>query len=95
MKLVFIGADHEVTGSCHYMEVGDKKFCVDIGMEQGQDLFENQEIPVNPSEIDFILLTHAHIDHTGLLADAIMPDGFRGQVYATKATADLSADYAS
>ena len=41
MKLVFIGADHEVTGSCHYMEVGDKKFCVDIGMEQGQDLFEN------------------------------------------------------
>lgn len=65
MKLVFIGADHEVTGSCHYMEVGDKKFCVDIGMEQGQDLFENQEIPVNPSEIDFILLTHAHIDHTG------------------------------
>ena len=54
MKLVFIGADHEVTGSCHYMEVGDKKFCVDIGMEQGQDLFENQEIPVNPSEIDFM-----------------------------------------
>ena len=39
MKLVFIGADHEVTGSCHYMEVGDKKFCVDIGMEQGQDLY--------------------------------------------------------
>lgn len=36
MKLVFIGADHEVTGSCHYMEVGDKKFCVDIGMEQGR-----------------------------------------------------------
>ena len=55
MKLVFIGADHEVTGSCHYMEVADKKFCIDIGMEQGKDIFENQEIPVNPSEIDFIL----------------------------------------
>ena len=89
MKLVFIGADHEVTGSCHYMEVGDKKFCVDIGMEHGQDLFENQEIPVNPSEIDFILLTHAHIDHTGLLP-MLFARGFRGQVYATKATVDLS-----
>ena len=58
MKLEFIGADHEVTGSCHYMEVGNKKFCIDIGMEQGQDMFENQEIPVNPSELDFILITH-------------------------------------
>lgn len=89
MKLVFIGADHEVTGSCHFMEVGEKKFCIDIGMEQGQDLFENQEIPVNPSEIDFILLTHAHIDHTGLLP-MLYARGFRGQVYATKATVDLS-----
>lgn len=89
MKLVFIGADHEVTGSCHYMEVGEKKFCIDIGMEQGQDIFENQEIPVNPSEIDFILLTHAHIDHTGLLP-MMYARGFRGLVYATKATVDLS-----
>ena len=49
----------------------NKKFCIDIGMEQGQDMFENQEIPVNPSELDFILLTHAHIDHTGLTTDAV------------------------
>lgn len=89
MKLVFIGADHEVTGSCHFMEAGEKKFCVDIGMEQGQDMFENQEIPVNASEIDFILLTHAHIDHTGLLP-MLYARGFRGPVYATKATAELS-----
>ena len=89
MKLVFIGADHEVTGSCHYMEVGDKKFVVDIGMEQGQDMFENQEIPVNASDLDFVLLTHAHIDHTGLLP-LLYARGFRGQVYATKATCDLS-----
>ena len=89
MKLVFVGADHEVTGSCHYPEAGGKKFCVDIGMEQGKNLFENQEIPVNPSEIDFILLTHAHIDHTGLLP-MLYARGFRGQVYATKATVDLS-----
>lgn len=89
MKLVFIGADHEVTGSCHYMEAGGKKLCVDIGMEQGQDIFVNQELPVNPSEIDFILLTHAHIDHTGLLP-MLYARGFRGQVFATKATVDLS-----
>lgn len=89
MKLVFIGADHEVTGSCHYMEAGERKFCIDIGMEQGQNLFENQEIPVNPSEIDFILLTHAHIDHTGLLP-MLYARGFRGQVFATKATVELS-----
>lgn len=88
MELVFIGADHEVTGSCHFMRVGDRKFCIDIGMEQGQDMFENQEIPVNPSELDFVLLTHAHIDHTGLLP-MLYARGFRGEVYATKATADL------
>ena len=81
MKLVFVGADHEVTGSCHYLEAGDKKLCVDIGMEQGRDMFENQEIPVNPSEIDYIFLTHAHIDHTGLLP-MLYARGFRGQVYA-------------
>ncbi len=89
MKLVFVGADHEVTGSCHFLEVGQKKFCVDIGMEQGKDIFVNQEIPVNPSELDFVLLTHAHIDHTGLLP-MLYARGFRGQVYATKATVDLS-----
>ncbi len=89
MKLEFLGAAHEVTGSCHYLEIGDKKLCVDIGMEQGQNLFENQEIPVNPAELDYILLTHAHIDHTGLLP-MLYARGFRGRVYATKATADLS-----
>lgn len=89
MKLEFLGAAHEVTGSCHYLEIGDKKLCVDIGMEQGRDLFENQEIPVNPAELDYILLTHAHIDHTGLLP-MLYARGFRGRVFATKATADLS-----
>lgn len=90
MKLEFIGAAHEVTGSCHYLEIGGKKLCVDIGMEQGQNLFESQEIPVNPAEIDYILLTHAHIDHTGLLP-MLYARGFRGEVYTTRATADLSA----
>ena len=89
MKLEFLGAAHEVTGSCHYLEIGGKRLCVDIGMEQGRDLFENQEIPVNAAEIDYILLTHAHIDHTGLLP-MLYANGFRGQVFATKATAELS-----
>ena len=90
MKLEFLGAAHEVTGSCHYLEIGDKKLCVDIGMEQGRDLFENQEIPVNPADLDYILLTHAHIDHTGLLP-MLYARGFRGRVFTTKATADLSS----
>ncbi len=90
MKLEFLGAAHEVTGSCHYLEIVDKKLCVDIGMEQGRDLFENQEIPVNPADLDYILLTHAHIDHTGLLP-MLYARGFRGRVFTTKATADLSS----
>ena len=89
MKLEFLGAAHEVTGSCHYLEIGGKRLCVDIGMEQGRDLFENQKIPVNAAEIDYILLTHAHIDHTGLLP-MLYANGFRGQVFATKATVELS-----
>lgn len=88
MELMFIGADHEVTGSCHYLQVGKKKILIDCGMEQGKDLYENAELPVNPSEIDFVLLTHAHIDHTGMLP-RLVRDGFRGQIVATHATALL------
>ncbi len=88
MKLIFIGADHEVTGSCHYMEVGNKHILVDYGMEQGVNTFENEPLPVSPSMIDYVFLTHAHIDHSGLLP-LLYAEGFRGQVYATDATADL------
>lgn len=88
MKLTFIGAAHEVTGSCHCLETGGRHILVDCGMEQGPDFYENQEIPVNVSEIDYILLTHAHIDHTGLLP-LLYNHGFRGQVFATKATKEL------
>lgn len=88
MKLIFIGADHEVTGSCHYMEVGDKHILVDYGMEQGVNTFENEPLPVSPSMIDYVFLTHAHIDHSGLLP-LLYAEGFRGQVFATDATADL------
>ena len=65
MKLIFIGADHEVTGSCHLIEACGKHILVDCGMEQGPDLYENQEIPVKAGDIDYVLLTHAHIDQSG------------------------------
>ena len=58
---MFIGADHEVTGSCHYVEACGKRFIVDYGMEQGLNVYENVDLPVNAGNLDFILLTHAHI----------------------------------
>ena len=88
MKLTFVGAAHEVTGSCHFLEACGKKFIVDCGMEQGLNLFENEELPVSPAEIDFVLVTHAHIDHTGMLPK-LFKDGFKGEIYCTSATNDL------
>ncbi|WP_343252583.1 MBL fold metallo-hydrolase [Ligaoa zhengdingensis] len=88
MLLTFLGADHEVTGSCHYLEACERRILVDCGMEQGPDEYQNQEIPVNPSEIDYVLLTHAHIDHSGLLP-LLYARGFRGEIHTTSATADL------
>ncbi|MCR5664730.1 MAG: MBL fold metallo-hydrolase [Oscillospiraceae bacterium] len=88
MKVTFLGAAHEVTGSCTLLEAGDKKGIVDYGMEQGKDLFENEPLPVPVSELDFVLLTHAHIDHAGLLP-LLVKNGFRGPVYATAATCSL------
>ena len=88
MKITFIGATHEVTGSCYYLEAAGKKFLVDCGKEQGPDYYENQEIPVKGSDLDFVLLTHAHMDHSGNLP-AIYAKGFQGPVYATQATCHL------
>lgn len=88
MKITFLGAAHEVTGSCTFIEVGDKKGVVDYGMEQGKDLFENEPLPVAAGELDFVLLTHAHIDHSGRLP-LLYKEGFRGSVYATAATCSL------
>lgn len=88
MELMFIGADHEVTGSCHYLRVGEKNILVDYGMEQGSQAFENCELPVEPALIDYVFLTHAHVDHSGMLP-LLYARGFRGQIYATVATCDL------
>ena len=88
MKITFIGATHEVTGSCYYLEAAGRKFLVDYGMEQGPDYYENVEIPVACGELDFVLLTHAHMDHSGNLP-AIYAKGFQGPIYATEATCNL------
>ena len=88
MKLTFVGAAHEVTGSCHFLQTAGKNILIDCGMEQGPDLYVNQEIPVNPSLIDYVFVTHAHIDHSGLLP-LLYNHGFRGTIFATKATTDL------
>ncbi len=88
MKLQFIGATHEVTGSCHYLETGGTHILVDYGMEQGVNVFENCPLPVEESMIDYVFLTHAHIDHSGLLP-LLCAKGFQGKIYTTEATADL------
>ncbi len=89
MKLTFIGADHEVTGSCHLLQACNKNILIDCGMEQGPDLYENQEIPVAAGDIDYVLLTHAHIDHSGKIP-VLCKEGFKGEIITTFATSDLS-----
>ncbi|WP_455503907.1 MBL fold metallo-hydrolase RNA specificity domain-containing protein [Blautia sp.] len=88
MKITFIGATHEVTGSCYYLEAAGKKFLVDCGMEQGPNYYENKDIPVPAGDLDFVLLTHAHMDHSGNLP-ALYAKGFKGPIYATEATCNL------
>lgn len=88
MKLGFIGAAHEVTGSCHILEACGKNILIDCGMEQGPDLYENQDLPVTARNIDYVLLTHAHIDHSGKLP-LLCKQGFEGDIVTTFATSDL------
>ena len=88
MKIQFIGATHEVTGSCTLLEVGGRYYLVDCGMEQGVDVFQNIPLPVPANAIEAVFLTHAHIDHSGMLPK-LCKDGFSGAIYATEATCDL------
>ncbi len=85
MKLTFLGATHEVTGSCYYLEACGKRIIIDYGMEQGRDWFVNQPIPVGAGMVDMVLLTHAHIDHSGRLP-LLVQQGFKGQIFATEGT---------
>ncbi len=91
MKITFLGAAREVTGSCFLIETAEVRFLVDCGMVQGdrQALEKNRKRwPFDPRTIDFVLLTHAHIDHSGLLP-RLCALGFRGAIHCTRATADL------
>ncbi|MBO4300849.1 MAG: MBL fold metallo-hydrolase [Desulfovibrio sp.] len=90
MKVQFLGAAQTVTGSCYMMEACGKRFCVDCGMHQGNKAIEerNQSELYRPGDIDFILVTHAHIDHSGLLP-RMAKQGFAGPIYCTKATCEL------
>lgn len=88
MKLTFIGAAHEVTGSCHCLEVGGKNILIDCGMEQGVQVYESAQLPMEEALVDYVLLTHAHVDHSGMLP-GLYAKGFRGQILTTEATADL------
>ena len=88
MKLTFLGAAHEVTGSCTLLETAGKRILIDCGMEQGADIYENCDLPVSAGELDAVLLTHAHIDHSGKLP-ALVAQGFKGPIYATEAARRL------
>ncbi len=88
MKIQFIGATHEVTGSCTLLEVKNRYYLVDFGMEQGRDVLENIALPISASEINAVFVTHAHIDHSGMLP-RLYKEGFRGNIYATDVTCDL------
>ncbi len=88
MKLTFLGAAHEVTGSCTLLEACGKHILIDCGLEQGADIYENCEIPVSPVDIDAVLLTHAHVDHSGKLP-ALVANGYKGPIYTTEATRRL------
>ena len=88
MKLSFFGADQCVTGSCHCLEVGGKRILVDCGLQQGRDEVSNEEFPFAAGSIDFVLVTHAHIDHSGRIP-MLIKQGFQGRILTTRLTADL------
>ena len=88
MKLHFLGAAHEVTGSCTLLQTKNHRILVDCGMEQGADIYENPALPVTAGQIDAVLLTHAHIDHSGRIP-MLVAQGFDGPIFTTGATAAL------
>ena len=89
MKITFLGAAHQVTGSRTLVEWNPGRyFLVDYGMEQGENCFEQAEMPVPASQIEYVFLTHAHIDHSGMLP-FLSREGFQGSVYSTAETANL------
>ena len=88
MKLSFFGADQCVTGSCHCLEVNGKRILVDCGLQQGRDEVSNAEFPFAANTIDYVLVTHAHIDHSGRIP-MLVKQGFQGRILTTRLTAEL------
>ena len=88
MKLSFFGAAQCVTGSCHCLEVNGKKILIDCGLQQGRDEIDNAVLPFNPAAVDVVLITHAHIDHSGRVP-MLIKNGFTGRIITTRLTADL------
>ena len=88
MKLSFYGADQCVTGSCHCLEVNGKRVLIDCGLQQGRDEVSNSEFPFAANTIDFVLVTHAHIDHSGRIP-MLIKQGFQGRILTTSMTARL------
>ena len=88
MKLTFFGAAHAVTGSCHCLEVNGKKILIDCGLEQGKDEHDDNTLDFAPNYIDYVLITHAHIDHSGRLP-LLVKEGFNGRILTTGLTAQL------
>ena len=92
MKLSFHGADRDVTGSCHLVECAGRRFLIDCGLYQGsREIAEENagDFGFDPAGIDFVLLTHAHLDHCGRLP-LLTKRGFRGEIIATMATRELA-----
>ena len=88
MKLSFFGADQCVTGSCHCLEVNGKHILIDCGLQQGRDEVDNATLPFHPGSIDAVLVTHAHIDHSGRIP-MLIKNGFQGKIITTRLTANL------
>ncbi|HUP02768.1 MAG TPA: MBL fold metallo-hydrolase, partial [Bryobacteraceae bacterium] len=91
MRLTFLGAAGEVTGSMHMVEAGGKRLLLDCGMYQGRRKeaeAKNRNLPVDGASIDAVIVSHAHIDHTGSLP-TLVKHGFSGPIYATPPTIDL------
>lgn len=88
MKLTFFGAAKAVTGSCHCVEVRGKKILIDCGLQQGKDERDNTVLDFAPNYIDYVIITHAHIDHSGRIP-LLIKQGFQGQIFATRLTGEL------
>ena len=88
MKLTFFGAAHAVTGSCHCLEVNGKKILIDCGLQQGRDEHDENALDFAPSYIDYVIVTHAHIDHSGRIP-LLVKEGFQGQIFTTRITGQL------